>query len=335
MIRLITSITLAIFSLAAAAQPFNQIVNGKKQGQWRKMFENTDIIAYQGQFKDDKPYGTFKYNYGNGNPKAISVFEEGKDVAHTTTFFPERKGVKLSEGTYVNQQKEGVWTYYHLRGYKTAEETYVKGKKHGKCTDFYYDGSVAEVTMWSNDQKEGAWKQLYRRTGQVATESSFSNDLLNGKYKKYNAKGGMVLDGNYKDGLKDGGWKFYNADGSIKMQRLYRAGNVVKTKIETGLITEYHPGDIPKSEINYKNGVKHGEFKEYHNVGEWKKKREQVLDEGEEEWVEYLEGQQLKRKGTYKNGKLQGKVKYFNIGGVLEKTEIYENGTLVDTLKPR
>ena len=43
---------------------------GKKQGVWSKTYPKSKVVEYTGQFKDDKPIGTFVYYYPSSKKKA-------------------------------------------------------------------------------------------------------------------------------------------------------------------------------------------------------------------------------------------------------------------------
>ena len=48
---------------------------GRKQGKWVKYHEGTKKVRYQGQFKDDKPFGEFVYYSDEGAVTAVSNFD--------------------------------------------------------------------------------------------------------------------------------------------------------------------------------------------------------------------------------------------------------------------
>ena len=63
MIKIIFTSIFSIFTFFLFSQDLNKTdANGKKQGDWKKYYEN-GFVRYQGQFKDDKPVGTFNYYY--------------------------------------------------------------------------------------------------------------------------------------------------------------------------------------------------------------------------------------------------------------------------------
>ena len=53
---------------------------------------------------------------------------------------------------------------------------------------------------------------------------------------------------------------------------------------------------------------------------------------GPDEVTEHLEGTQVKTKGWYHKGELNGKVTYFNEDGSTQRVEVWENGTMVSSI---
>ena len=51
--------------------------SGKKQGYWKQKDEKTNKLVFEGEFKDDKPIGKFKYYYPNDSVRAIIDFKKG------------------------------------------------------------------------------------------------------------------------------------------------------------------------------------------------------------------------------------------------------------------
>ena len=49
--------------------------SGRKQGVWKK-YEKGKLV-YEGQFKDNVPYGTFRYYHTNGKLKSTTDFIQG------------------------------------------------------------------------------------------------------------------------------------------------------------------------------------------------------------------------------------------------------------------
>jgi len=96
--------------------PFAQTTdaNGKKQGYWKKKDETGNHLLYEGEFKDNKPVGRFKYYYPNDSVRAIMNFKQEGKVAYAKLF--HSTGKRMGEGKYIQEIKDSVWTYYDESG---------------------------------------------------------------------------------------------------------------------------------------------------------------------------------------------------------------------------
>ena len=87
-----------------SAQTLNQEDElGRKHGKWVKVYQNGNT-RYEGQFRDDKPYGEFHYYFESGLLQAVSKFSDDGVICKTSSFF--ENGKPMAEGTFVNQKKE-------------------------------------------------------------------------------------------------------------------------------------------------------------------------------------------------------------------------------------
>ncbi|MBE0642209.1 MAG: hypothetical protein IH599_09240, partial [Bacteroidales bacterium] len=96
-----------LLSPVLTAQDAQNMVDdrGRKQGYWRK-WEGGEL-QYEGQFKDDKPYGKFTYYYPNRGVKAVTQFSQKGSVAHSELFYPG--GKQMARGRYFEMQKDSTW----------------------------------------------------------------------------------------------------------------------------------------------------------------------------------------------------------------------------------
>ena len=307
-------------------QEFNVLdAQGRKQGPFKKYFEDTEQVYYTGQFKDDKPYGTFIYFYKEGPKKAEMHYKSDHKQVHALTFYIQ--GGIMAEGNYVDQKKDSTWNYYSEDGKLASVEQWKLGKKDGIEKVYFPDGALGEEIHWKNDLREGSWKQ-YFDNGQVYLEGAFLNDQYEGPMTFYYRNGKKEIAGKYINGLREGTWYYYNEDGSIHYQVLYRKGALKKEKRENGLFYEYGPDKVVLAELNYKNGLKEGPFAYYHDDASFGLEEATDPLTGEKFMKEVKMGNELKMTGNYKNDQLDGVVKYFNEAGVLIKEERYIEGQL-------
>ena len=87
-------------STILSAQSINQFdANGKRHGIWKKTFEDTNILRYEGEFRRGKEIGLFKF-YKNINKKAVLTATKqfnATDNKADVKFFTS-KGKVISEG---------------------------------------------------------------------------------------------------------------------------------------------------------------------------------------------------------------------------------------------
>lgn len=191
--------------------------NGKKQGVWKK-YEQGKLV-YEGQFKDDVPYGTFKYYHANGKLKSTTDFEQGVHKVRTVIY--HENGKKASEGVYVDQQKDGEWRYYSDKDTLIKEENYRLGKRNGLWKTYSTAGVLLEECNYLNDKRDGIYKTYYLN-GNVSLEENFVAGKTNGKSTAYYPNKNISMTGNYHNGWRDGEWDAYDVNGKIRSTTVYK-----------------------------------------------------------------------------------------------------------------
>lgn len=298
---------------------------GRKQGRWIKT--DKGIKKYEGQFRDNKPFGRFTYFHENGKTKAITDYSADGKIAYTQLF--DLEGSLEAQGKYIDKVKDSTWTFYFKGGnHISSIENWKNGKKNGPMKTYFLNGKVSSECNFVNDNPEGQCKE-YFTTGTIKKEYGFKDGLLDGPFKTYFINQLPDISGKYEKALKVGDWVEYNNDGKIRIRKSYRAGILYKEAKENGSFKEFYDSGIPKLEVQYKEGKKEGPFKEYYDIGTWKRVRKPADDDsGAEDFVEVLEGTVLKREGSYVNDKLEGKVTTFDEKGKVVKVETYKLGEL-------
>ena len=199
-------------SLLFAQAQNQQDASGKKQGKWIKTYRYGNV-RYTGQFRDDRPYGQFKYFYEEGALQAVSNYSNDGVIAETQTF--HENGAPMAEGKYIRQKKEGKWRYYSdIDSSLVAEEHYQKGVLYGKSTNFYpKTGLAAETFEYIDGKREGDYRKFFP-DGSIMTKGNYKNDLLDGDFTLYFPNGTVQLKGQYKDGAQIGNWNYFDEEGN-------------------------------------------------------------------------------------------------------------------------
>lgn len=204
----------------AFAQDFNRTdAKGRRQGPWHDYYANGQL-RYEGQFKNDKCKGVFKYYDEQGNLKATNEFDKSGEKALNKTY--AANGRMIATGYYVNQKKEGVWKYFDAAsGQLRLVEDNENGKVHGWSRLYNpNNGSLAEETQYVNGLPEGQCHK-FSDTGVLLMECQYRNGLLDGPTKSYYPSTALKEEGQFAKGEKVGMWKTYNEDGDVILEETF------------------------------------------------------------------------------------------------------------------
>ena len=173
----------------AVAQDANHTdAKGRRQGLWMDFYPNGQK-RYEGQFKDGRCTGEFKYYDEQGRLKATNLFDRTGEKALNKTY--AENGTLIATGYYLHQKKEGVWQYFSRdNGKMILEEDNKDGKVHG-ASKVYYENGV------------------------LMMERQFVDGLMEGHAKIYYPSSALKEEGDYLHGEKTGIWKAYNEDGDV------------------------------------------------------------------------------------------------------------------------
>lgn len=225
-------ILVCLVSLSAFAQIDTSGINktdaaGRKQGPWKK-YEKGKLV-YVGQFKDNVPYGTFKYYYNNGKLKSESEFQQG--VHKVKTIIYHTNGHKASEGIFVDQIKDGTWNYYSNNDLLIKVENYKLGKRNGTWKTFSsHDGVLLEEENYLDDKLNGVHKTYYT-DGTISLEENYLDGKQNGLCTAYYPKKQVSSSGEYLKGYRIGEWNFYDVNGKMRSTVVYENHKIVKTYV--------------------------------------------------------------------------------------------------------
>lgn len=209
------------FTSLVLAQNINQLdANGKNHGIWKKNFEGTNVLRYEGEFFHGKEIGTFKF-YKNINKKAVLTatkdFNANNNKAYVKFF--ASTGKLISEGEMDGKIYVGEWKYYQKTNNKllTLERYDDAGRLIGERIVYYPNGQIAEKQTYKNGTLDGV-SVMYSDKNVLLSEIIYVNGELHGYAKYYSPKAELVAEGLYKNGKKDGVWKYYE-DGKLTEEK--------------------------------------------------------------------------------------------------------------------
>jgi len=228
-------------SVIALSQGINQIdAQGRKQGVWRKSYENRQI-RYEGNFQNDQPVGEFRHYHPNGKLKAI-IIHTGDGHSSAAEFYNENE-ILMARGFFYDEWKDKTWEYFNQKNGKLISiENYQQGIPHGEWIVYYKEDTVvSENFTYDHGQKEGPWKQFFA-DGKLKLDASYLHHQLDGPYSLYSPEGKEVVKGFYQNGKKMGEWEFYTNDGQLKRIEWYDQNEKIKEEI---FIPEEPIKDVP------------------------------------------------------------------------------------------
>lgn len=210
--KTVSTFLLLVVSTMVFSQETNQIdANGKRHGIWKKTFDNSPILRYEGTFFHGKEIGLFKF-YKNLNNKAVLTATKEFDQKNSKAYvkFFASTGKLISEGTMDGKKYIGTWKYYQKDSDSllTLEHYDAFGNLHGERLVYYPNGEIAEKQFYKAGKLDGV-SVVFSDKKVLLSEVVYANDELHGYSKYFSPKGELVAEGLYKNGKKEGIWKYY------------------------------------------------------------------------------------------------------------------------------
>lgn len=229
---------LFIFSILIKSALFAQLnqtdSKGRKQGLWQKKYPKSDLLLYEGQFRDDKPYGTFTYYYPDGELKA--TIEHQSDGHHSKARFYFENKMLMSEGFFIDQKKDSIWINYNKEGLLISLESFKNDKLNGKKIIYYLEGQIEteklnplSIANYKNDTLNGEFKEFFS-TGKLKYIGKYHNGKQVGEWKEFYPNGNLFKLSRYKDDRLHGWSTTYTKDGEENGKFMYQFGEKLTAK---------------------------------------------------------------------------------------------------------
>jgi antitoxin component YwqK of YwqJK toxin-antitoxin module len=223
---LITLLSLLTISAVFAQQTNKTDSIGRKQGIWKKI--KGDTLIYEGQFRNDIPYGEFKYYYPDKKIKSTVKYSENGLIARTIVF--HTNGKKMAAGMYHEKKKDSTWNYFDKNEVRIFDEFYENGIKSGVWHNYYNDGKIKEYITYSNDKKHGLWMIFYTDSI-LKAKAIYADGEFEGVFQSFHLNGKLYKSGKFEKGLKEGIWLFYTENNIPFKRETYKNDNLVKQEV--------------------------------------------------------------------------------------------------------
>lgn len=231
--KFLLSFLLIILTCNIGFSQKNQIdAKGKKQGPWEKKHENSQVVEYKGQFKDDRPVGTFTYYYPNAKVKM--VIKHNEKTGRSESYMYHDNGKLMAFGIYMAQKKDSIWTQFGPSGRISSRESYKNGLLEGKSFIYFVSEDindksvkVARESVYKGGKLNGEVVD-YFDSGVVKKKANYLDDLRHGSVISYQPSGKMLMEENYKYGIKNGFFRAFDDNGTEIARKYYRNGSLLE-----------------------------------------------------------------------------------------------------------
>jgi antitoxin component YwqK of YwqJK toxin-antitoxin module len=226
--------------------------NGRKQGVWAKVYPGTKVYQYKGQFKDDKPVGTFTYYYQSSKLKAIVKHIEGTNRSEAVYY--HENGLVMSKGIYKDLKKDSIWLNFGPSGRLSNKETYKNDLLDGKKIVFYVPEDIEDksqlvmsVSFYKEGKMNGEYVE-YFEGGSLKVKGAYVMDRKSGLWVSYDVGGFKMTEETFRNGLKHGWCMAFDESGKVVGKQYYLDGRHIQGKeLETRLNQIKHNSSKPKN----------------------------------------------------------------------------------------
>lgn len=228
--------------------------------------------------------------------------------------------VKVEEGRYVNNRKEGTWIKYHEDG-KTPKlkGTYVNNRPSGDYEKYYANGSIRQKGCFVHGKSNGSdcVELNFYESGQIEQKKTFDSTLM------YFKSGGLaaLTTADKIDTDKKMTVRYFEFPSNTVMDTLYEINGQYTSVVGESIREEFSIEPIPPSET--KSPVKSDEHAPIIRNPRTKGK---AFDPNAYNKV-YDENDQFLQIGDFKGGRLwDGKHYIYDADGILLKVKVFKEG---------
>jgi antitoxin component YwqK of YwqJK toxin-antitoxin module len=312
--------------------------------------EYTDAGQLVGKYR--RSQNVFKEYFENGKLRTQGFFNEGVKEGRHVEY--NEKGEKIADVEFKSDKPHGHWLSWFEGGKPKQDVTYIDGKKNGNCKQYAENGQVILDMVYADDKIVGEYKEFHSN-GKTSVTGFYKEGKNDGTFKGYYQDGSLKFHREFLDGKPVGEHKEYFEKIEINGEpTLHRVIRFDSEGVYHGEQRTYHPNGIMASVVNYDAGVLQGLKalfdKEGRKIEEaWYENGKlhgpylTVDAEGRESVLHYVEnkkegpyivyhkdgGDGVKMRaveGYFKNSKIDGELREYNIYGDLVAMTTYKAG---------
>jgi len=235
---------------------------GKKEGLYQRYSSTSGELEVEGNYKQDKKDGIWKYYNHDGKLSSKSMYVLGDEIGPFEEYEYHKNNTKSRTriGTNFKGGYKHTMTYYYDNGkiketgdYERVYKDNVKGRV-GLWKKYYENGKLEFVGNYVEGYKEGDWVYYYSNS-KIASKGAYL------PVKKETIK----LRRKLKEEAKIGNWKYFEKDGTLKEKTSFKLSSDYKYIIKKQ--QEYYNNGKLKSKKTFHNKREKGIHKEFFENG--------------------------------------------------------------------
>jgi antitoxin component YwqK of YwqJK toxin-antitoxin module len=181
-------------------------------------------------------------------------------------------GHLVYEGHFKDGRPAGEFRYYYPDGkVKTVSQVSMQGIR-ASTVSYFPNGRKMASGLYFNEKKDSTWQFFSESNGNVVSEETYKDGVINGMSKVFYPEGGLSEQHFFKQGIRDGLWEQYYLEGKLKLRGAYKAGE------------------------------KHGPFKTFYTSGQLMISGQYISGHQTGTWTYYNEKGGISKREIYDNG---------------------------------
>ena len=169
----------------------------------------------------------------------------------------DKQGAKIYEGTFVDDQETGTFTYYYPNGTIRIKNEYTVPGKICKHEVYDKDGHLLAKGNFNQKNRDGRW-EFFSEKGNLIKFTHYKMGVRHGVQVIFTPTGDTAEVCNWSDNHRHGRW----------WKRIGKQGYITATYVHGGIegrLVEYDDNNQLVQEGHYTKGERNGQWKHYEN----------------------------------------------------------------------
>ena len=193
-------------------------------------YDSKGVLEKVCNYKDDKLEGNYK-EYYNGRLFSDRNYQNDMLNGEAKEYLLNTDGTSsYSEGHYVNDEKQGLWTEYDKEGILHSTQYYTDDREDGTYKQYTKEGILEYTEEWEYGEQLNAID--YYPNGNIQGVEQWENGVKNGIAESFYETGELKEKCNFKDNELDGPYFSYDKSGNVIEHEIYSNGELVKNVLK-------------------------------------------------------------------------------------------------------